>query len=74
MIISRIRVRKNQAIIRALRRFVQFGCFRGSALKDPQGLLEGKGQYARHINVHKPSEIDDRAFAALLREASGRKS
>ena len=51
--------------------YVQFGFFRGSALKDPRGLLEGKGQYVRHIKVHKPSDIDDRAFAALLREAAG---
>jgi hypothetical protein len=47
--------------------YVQFGFFRGSSLKDPQGLLEGKGQYVRHIKVRKPSEIDRRAFAALLR-------
>ena len=73
---------KNQAIIRALRRFVkrvepelseavkwgngcwvgssgpvayvysatgyvQFGFFNGSSLKDPRGLLEGKGKYVR---------------------------
>jgi hypothetical protein len=97
---------KNQAIIRALRKFVkrvepglsesvkwgngcwigkngpvayvysdtgwvQFGFFRGSSLKDPKGLLEGKGQYVRHTKVHAPSEIDERAFAALLRQAAG---
>ena len=96
---------KNQAIIRALRRFVkrveprlveavkwgngcwvgnngpvayvysadgyvQFGFFRGSSLKDPKGLLEGKGSYVRHVKVHTPSEIDERAFAALLRQAA----
>jgi hypothetical protein len=51
--------------------FVQFGFFHGSALKDPKGLLEGKGQYVRHIKVRRPSEIDERAFAALLRQAAG---
>ena len=96
---------KNQAIIRALRRFVkrveprlaeavkwgngcwvgkdgpvayvysadgyvQFGFFRGSSLKDPKGLLEGKGSYVRHAKVHAPSEIDERAFAALLKQAA----
>jgi len=50
--------------------FVQFGFFRGSALKDPKQLLEGKGAYVRHIKVHKASEIDERAFAALLRQAA----
>ena len=97
---------KNQAIIRALRRFVkrvepglseavkwgngcwvgssgpvayvysatgyvQFGFFNGSLLKDPGGLLEGKGKYVRHTKVRDPSGIDERAFAALLRQAAG---
>jgi hypothetical protein len=96
---------RNQAIIRALRRFVkrvepkltegvkwgngcwvngvgpvayvysapdyvQFGFFRGSALKDPKGLLEGNGQYVRHVKVRRPSEIDEKAVAALLRQAA----
>ena len=50
--------------------YVQFGFFRGSALKDPRGLLEGEGQYVRHIKVRKPSDIDEKAFAALLRQAA----
>jgi hypothetical protein len=97
---------KNQAIIRALRRFVkrvepglseavkwgngcwvgsngpvayvysatgyvQLGFFSGSSLKDPRGLLEGKGKYVRHTKVRHPSGIDERAFAALLRQAAG---
>ena len=96
---------RNQAIIRALRRFVkriepklseavkwgngcwigskgpvtyvysdteyvQFGFFNGSSLKDPKGLLEGNGQYVRHIKVRNRSAIDDAAFAALLRQAA----
>jgi hypothetical protein len=50
--------------------YVQFGFFRGSALKDPRGLLEGKGQYVRHIKVRDPAAIDPRAFGALLRQAA----
>ena len=50
---------------------VQFGFFYGSSLKDPKGLLEGKGRYVRHTKVRAPSEIDPRAFAALLRQAAG---
>src|SRR5262245_6874336 len=49
--------------------YVQFGFFMGSALKDPKKLLEGSGQYVRHIKVRKPSDIDPRPFAALLRQA-----
>ena len=51
--------------------YVQFGFFYGSSLKDPKGLLEGKGRYVRHIKVHDPSGIDRRVFAALLKEAAG---
>jgi len=50
---------------------VQFGFFNGSSLKDPKGLLEGKGRYVRHTKVCAPSDIDQRAFAALLRQAAG---
>ena len=54
--------------------FVQFGFFRGSTLNDRRGLLEGKGQYVRHIKVRSRSAIDEKAFAALLRQASGSKA
>jgi len=95
---------KNQAVIRALRKFVrktapkleesvkwgngcwlkgktpvayvysapdyvQFGFIRGSKLKDPRGLLRGQGQYVRHIPVVKRTDIDETAFAKLLRQA-----
>ena len=97
---------RNQAIIRALRRFVkrtapklseavkwgngcwvdekrpvaylysakdyvQLGFFNGASLKDPKGLLEGAGKFVRHTKVHAASEIDERAFAALLKQAAG---
>ena len=51
--------------------FVQFGFFAGASLKDPKGLLEGAGKYVRHTKVRDPAEIDERAFAALLRQAVG---
>ena len=98
---------KNQAVIRALRRFVkrvapklteavkwgngcwlgpkkpvayvysasgyvQFGFFNGAALKDPLGLLEGNGQYVRHIKVRSTAGIDKKAFTALLKHAIAR--
>jgi hypothetical protein len=50
--------------------YVQFGFFNGSSLKDPGKLLEGKGRYVRHIKVHVRSDIDEEAFAALLRQAA----
>ena len=49
---------------------VQFGFFRGYALKDPKGLLNGQGKFVRHIKVGKRTDIDDTAFAALLKQAA----
>jgi len=49
---------------------VQFGFFGGAALKDPKGLLEGEGKFVRHIKLLKTADIDERAFAALLRQAA----
>jgi hypothetical protein len=49
--------------------YVQLGFFRGATLKDPRGLLEGKGAYVRHTKVRAASDIDERAFGALLRQA-----
>jgi len=51
--------------------YVQFGFIRGAALRDPRGLLEGDGQYVRHIKVRRLADIDENAFAALLRQAIG---
>jgi len=53
--------------------FVQFGFLNGSSLKDPGGLLEGNGAYVRHIKVRASSDIDKRAFAALLKQAVAKK-
>lgn len=48
---------------------VQFGFVMGASLKDPRGLLEGKGRSVRHIKVRAPADIDRTAFAALLKHA-----
>ncbi len=48
---------------------LQFGFFGGSSLKDPKGLLEGKGAYVRHIKVKSLKDIDEAAFAKLIRQA-----
>ena len=49
---------------------VQFGFVRGSSLKDPKGLLEGNGQYVRHVKVRKSADIDEKVFKAFLRQAA----
>ena len=50
---------------------LQFGFFRGAALVDPQGLLQGKGAFVRHTKVRAVDDIDEAAFAALLLQAVG---
>jgi hypothetical protein len=51
---------------------VQFGFFNGSALKDPQQLLNGAGKFVRHVKVRRRSDIDEKPFGALLRQAARR--
>lgn len=48
---------------------VQFGFLRGAAFADPRGLLQGNGQYVRHVKVRQPGDIDEVAFTALLQQA-----
>lgn len=50
--------------------YVQFGFIRGASLVDPRRLLEGDGQYVRHIKVRTLDDIDEAAFGALLRQAA----
>src|SRR5262245_66506891 len=47
--------------------YVQFGFFNGSSLKDPKGLLQGKGGYVGHTKVRAQSDIDERAFGGMGR-------
>ena len=49
---------------------VQFGFFAGARLKDPKSLLRGEGKFVRHIRLSKSSEINERAFRALLKQAA----
>jgi hypothetical protein len=58
------------AYVYSARDHVQFGFFNGAALKDPAGLLVGSGKYVRHVKVRAKTDIDARAFGALLRQAT----
>jgi hypothetical protein len=48
---------------------VQFGFFAGAALKDPKGLLRGKGAYVRHIRLERSADLEPGPFRALLKQA-----
>ena len=60
------------AYVYAATGYVQFGFFYGALLSDPRALLEGNAKYVRHIKVSDPGDIDERAFAALLKQAATR--
>ena len=48
---------------------IQFGFYNGSALKDPDKLLVGKGMYVRHTKVRTAKDIKVPTFTALILEA-----
>jgi len=66
-----VKGKENVAYVYSDTGYVQFGFFGGSALKDPNTLLEGAGKYVRHVKVCSPSDIDAPGFATLLRQAAG---
>jgi hypothetical protein len=57
------------AFLHAKTDHLQFGFFGGSGLSDPKGLLKGDGKYVRHIKVYTMADIDEAAFARLIRQA-----
>ena len=65
-----VKAKKPVAYVYSAPDHVQFGFFYGSSLRDPEGLLIGEGQYVRHVKVRKRSEIDEKSFGALLRQAA----
>jgi hypothetical protein len=50
---------------------VKLTFFKGASLKDPAGLFNSslEGNTRRAIDVHEDDEIDEKAFAALIRAA-----
>lgn len=45
---------------------IQFGFYSGSSMKDPLKLLEGKGQYVRHVKIRTAKDIRPAEFAKLI--------
>lgn len=48
---------------------VQLGFFGGAKLTDPKKLLRGSGKSVRHIRIEKTSDVDEKAFATMIRKA-----
>jgi len=52
------------------KRHVTFIFLRGSALPDPQGLLEGTGKHVRHVKVRTTADVKKPALKKLIVEAA----
>ena len=50
-------------------RWVNLFFLRGTTLRDPQRLLQGKGTVVRHIAIHDPALLDDPDVQTLVAQA-----
>jgi hypothetical protein len=44
----------------------------GKGLPDPEGILQGSGNVARHIRLPSPSRLDELSVKNLMQEATAR--
>lgn len=54
------------AYVNVFRAHVNLGFFRGHALPDPAGLLEGTGKFMRHVKLRPGVAVDGAALEALV--------
>jgi len=57
------------AYVNAFTNHVNVGFFRGAEIDDPDGLLEGKGKYMRHVKITPECNINTAALKALIEAA-----
>jgi len=57
------------AYVAVFKAHVNVGFFRGAALPDPRGLLEGAGKRMRHVKLKRGVASDEAALEQLLRAA-----
>lgn len=57
------------AYVGAFRAHASIGFFAGAELPDPAGLLEGKGQWMRHVKLRPGAPADEAALLALIAAA-----
>ena len=57
------------AYTNAFTNHVNVGFFRGVALPDPAGLLQGEGKYMRHAKLRPGTTLDTAALEALVSAA-----
>ena len=54
------------AYVNVFHSHVNVGFFRGDALDDPEGLLEGSGRYMRHVKLRPNGPINHNALETLI--------
>ncbi|MFL5245870.1 MAG: DUF1801 domain-containing protein [Gemmataceae bacterium] len=54
------------AYVNAFKAHVNVGFFRGAVIADPEGLLEGKGRFMRHVKLKPGSDVDASALKRLI--------
>ncbi len=57
------------AYMKAFKKAVNFGFWRGIDLDDPKGILEGSGDKMRHVKLTSLEDIDAVQFADFVRQA-----
>ncbi len=57
------------AYMKAFKKAVNFGFWRGVDLDDPKGVLEGSGEKMRHVKLTSLRDIDAAQFADFVRQA-----
>ena len=50
-------------------RWVNLFFLRGAALRDPSKILQGSGTVVRHLKLHDPAVLDERAVQDLVAQA-----
>ena len=57
--------------VNAFKTHASVGFFRGAALADPAGLLEGEGRRMRHVKLRPGAALDEQALTDLIAAAYG---
>ena len=57
------------AYVNAFRAHVNVGLFRGAAIADPDGLLEGTGRFMRHVKLSPGRGVNATALMKLIETA-----
>ena len=55
--------------IKAFKKSVNFGFWRGVDIEDPHGLLQGSGERMRHVKLASVEDIDEDALASFILRA-----